>query len=97
MHAHSVNKHFDVLFGYNWPWACTAKGRWPTVIIHVTAVAYEDTWLGAKAIARSWAESPCTCAKFNEIPETTDTHKPVEMRCKISCLALRRSAISDKY
>ena len=41
-------------------------------------------------------QSPCTCAKFNEIPETdrpTDTHNRLEMRCKISCLALRRSAI----
>ena len=34
--------------------ACMANSRWPT----------------AKAIARSWAESPCTCAKFSEIPET---------------------------
>ena len=67
-------------------------------MVLVVKLAYEDTveaWLGAKAIARSWAESPCTCARFNEIPETdrpTDTHNRLEMRCKISCLALRRSA-----
>ena len=42
-------------------------------MVSVVKLAYEDTveaWLCAKAITRSWAESPCTCAKFNEIPET---------------------------
>ena len=72
-------------------------------VVSVVKLAYEDTveaLLCAKAIARSWAESPCTCEKFNEIPETdrlTDrqTHiTRLEMRCKISCLALRRSAIN---
>ena len=68
-------------------------------MVSVVKLAYKDAveaWLGAKTISRSWAESPCTCAKFNEIPEMdgpTDTHKPVEMRCEISCLVLRCSAI----
>ena len=68
-------------------------------MVSVVKLAYKDAveaWLGAKTISRSWAESPCTCAKFNEIPEMdgpTDTHKLVEMRCEISCLVLRCSAI----
>ena len=63
-------------------------------MVSVVKLAYEDTveaWLGAKAISRSWAESPCTCSKFNEIPETdgpTDTHKPVS-RCDARLVASR--------
>ena len=60
----------DVLFGY---WPCL-YGVQPMAdrynphcpVVSVVKLAYEDTveaWLGAKAIARSWAESPCTCAQ----------------------------------
>ena len=74
-------------------------------VVSVVKLAYEDTveaWLGAKAIARSWAESPCTCAKFNEIPETdrlTDRQTHInpsrDAMQDYSCLALRRSATRD--
>ena len=92
LYGHYV-RALDVLFSY---WPCL-YGKQPMAarynphcpVVSVVKLAYEDT-VGAKAIARSWAESPCTCAKFNEIPETdrpTDTHNRLEMRYKISCLA----------
>ena len=65
-------------------------------MVSVVKLAYEDTveaWLGAKAIARSWAESPCTCAKFNEIPETdgpTDRQTHINpSRCNAKLVASR--------
>ena len=66
-------------------------------MVSVVKLAYEDTveaWLGA--IARSWAESPCTCAKFNEIPETdkpTDGNRKTHITRRDAMHALRRSAI----